>query len=608
MRAIDKQAAANIGVSSAGQVLAKVVPKSLTGRVVVPKGATKCLITGVAAGGRPAAGIPLANGLPSTDLIISSPLGNYVFALPYQGTTNVAAMIDPVGRKVGQSASASGTPFSAGSYNTGFGGVAADNGVALVWGTATSNAAHYTLDGGLNWLAAGAFVTSSRRAAAMAPALSETASPSSQRMAGVSWTGAGGGSGVGTCINSWNGSAFTQSAAYASTLASMHYANGYFLAASSSAGDKTAFFYQTAADSINPNSWPKVTVDAVNVRQIGAVIYAFGLYIILCTDGTIYTSSTINGTYTQRTSGLTSGNTLLFGNGRVLAFGSGKTATTTDGITWTAVTLAGVNGDPQRSCFALRTNHFVTVATGGLFWSVDGLAWTLNPNTASYLNIADHPSGVVCSAGSATTYAIFPDITALFFLNPSTSGDGGNLRVIRQSDYAELLTLGGGLNTRLGGCTTSASNGDSSVSNGVGIGGMGYLTGISLGSGNAAVGITGAAVFGGGAVPMAWEITPQSYGVKFAGGSGGAGATSTPAGGGSIMARPNVQGRAIGFGAGAGGNGTTNAGGGGEGVVRFMVDVVEGDVLLFGAGMPMANQASSLFSDPSCGHIAFEFI
>ncbi|AMC34730.1 hypothetical protein [Janthinobacterium sp. B9-8] len=600
MRAIDKQAAANVGVSSSGQVLAKVVPKSLTGRVIVPKGATKCLITGVAAGGRPAAGIPLANGLPNTSIIAASPLGNYVFSMNSSGSTTPAAMIDPVGRKVGQSLVTGGTVFNA--TAVGIGLLVADNGVAVAWGYNASYSPYITLDGGLNWAQSNVPVTSgsaNARLMAMAPAACETASPTSMRIASLS--------GTASVISSWNGSAFTNSAAYASTLASMHYANGYFLAASSSAGDKTAFFYQTAADSVNPAGWPKVTVDAVNVHQVGSVIYAFGLYIILCTDGTIYTSSTINGTYTQRTSGLTSGSTLLFGNARVIAFGN-KTSTTTDGITWTAVTLTGLTTAIQRICFASRTGHFVALATGGLFWSVDGLVWTLNAASSSFNLVSDHPSGVIAAVEGSATYNIFPDITVQFFLSPSTSGDGGNLRVIRQSDYMELLTLGGGLNTRFGGCTTSASCGDSSINNGVGIGGMGYLTGVSLGSGNAAVGITGAAVFGGGAVPMAWEITPQSYGVKFAGGSGGAGATSTPAGGGSIMARPNVQGRAIGFGAGAGGNGTTNAGGGGEGVVRFMVDVVEGDVLLFGAGMPMANQASNLFSDPSCGHIAFEFI
>jgi hypothetical protein len=605
MRAIDKQAAANIGVSSAGQVLAKVVPKSLTGRVVVPKGVTKCLITGVAAGGRPAAGIPLANGLPVSSVLASSPYGNYVLGTPSIGTTNVAVMIDPVGRKVGQSASAGGTPFSGQANVAGYGMVVADNGVALTWGSASLQP-YITLDGGLNWISTSAYagiscLAGSRRVAAMAPA-AETASPINQRIAYLANT-------AGTFLT-WNGSIFTQSTAYgASTFTAMLYTNGYFLAASSLAADKTAFYYQTEAGSINPSGWAKVTVDAVNVRVINAMIYAFGLYIALCGDGTIYTSSTINGTYTQRTSGLTNGSNFLLGNGRVIAVGSGKTSTTLDGITWTAVTLAGVSSEANRlSCFASRAGCFVVVATGGLYWSVDGLAWILIPNSASFSLVADSPAGVLTMTESGTNYSIIADIQAGAILALSTSGDGGNLRVIRQSDYAELLTLGGGLNTRLGGCTTSASNGDSSVSNGVGIGGMGYLTGISLGSGNAAVGITGAAVFGGGAVPMAWEITPQSYGVKFAGGSGGAGATSTPAGGGSIMARPNVQGRAIGFGAGAGGNGTTNAGGGGEGVVRYMVDVVEGDVLLFGAGMPMANQASSLFSDPSCGHIAFEFI
>ena len=150
--------------------------------------------------------------------------------------------------------------------------------------------------------------------------------------------------------------------------------------------------------------WTIRTVPAAN--NLFSFHFFNGLYVALGSLGAVFTSpDTI--AWTPRNAGTVhrdSGSGLqdmALGDGRLVAVGlSGLTSTSNDGINWTPAT-AGTTEDLGGVVFAFDRFHAVTLTSGRIYSSADGVTWTsLNTPSAGLRRIA-FGTGRLVAAGNS---------------------------------------------------------------------------------------------------------------------------------------------------------------------------------------------------------------
>jgi len=591
-------------LSAAGLLTNRITPKSIIGQIEVPDGVSACFITGVAAGSRAVSDTRFNSASPDADMLAVSPSGNFIIGAKDIGNQTPVATYDPIGLKMsgygGGSSDVYALDINAGGYNL----VVADNGFMLSSGSAGGR---ISKDAGATWVTYGSSIRATYRQVALSPVKADDPASAVRAIALNSSTALSVFDGA-----NWNSNSSLASASFVRAF----YVDGYFAVSSTGATDKTALYIATpdkAASGTDAGVFTKVTVDGANQKSISDLVFNGSLYVALCNDGAIYTAASLTGPWTARASGITSGESLIQGGGRLLAIGSGQVSTSTDCITWTATTagIAGVN----KGAYCPRTGHFVLAkpnALKNLWYSTDCITWTNHPSIDYVWALAGHPAGLLILQASGSSAVLMPDPSKLTTLSLSSSGDGGDLVVMRQNGE-EVLRLKGGAG-REGGCSAGNFSYNGRTNAGTGMGGEGFDYQYAAGT-NAtqSASLTDTARKGGGTSPMAWDLGAELYGIKIPGGSGtGSGLSSNGAGGGSIFAKPTINGRAVGYGAGAGDQSGTNAsGGGGEGVVRYRVPVTPGEVLLYSAGMARSlagvTHTQNQNQEPTRGIITFEF-
>lgn len=587
--------------ASISQRLTKKKVFDISGTFAVPVGVNKIYYTGVAAGGRSGetALNPLLNwGSNSTAIGVSADEG-YCFAT--NASINTAApRIDPAGRKV------SLIGITSGALESSVGGgesLAADNGFLFASSASNGTANKYSKDGGLNWLTASPASGGGYSAAAIMP-VSQEASVSANRGAFLSTT-------VGELVV-WTGTTWNASTYPGKTFGSMSYVNGYFIATESNATTKTSLYYKSAADAALANGWTAVVIDGTNNVALSDVAYGNGVYVAVGAGGNIYTATTIDGPWTARTSNTTNSiSGVKYAGGRWVAVCSagGDILTATDptaGWTKTAAVVGAVTRRRKDLHYLATTGHWCVSIDGSNnppYYSADGSTWTSVPAAISVTAIAATSAGLLCMQ-STTNMIVIPDPSKPAYITLSTSGDGGDCRVIRGSTGAELLRLAGG---RVGAANLGGDGGSSTGT--VMKGGQGAAQD-KMAMGPRGTGIyVSAAILGGGICPFLEDLLLNDgmAGIKIVGGGGAYWtAAAFSGGGGSIMAAANA-GLVPGQGPGGGMcSSTTGAGGGGEGVVRFPIDVTPGEVLAFGNGLAQTSSSNTYNAQHGFGMIEWE--
>ncbi|MFC7419331.1 hypothetical protein ACFQNF_05510 [Iodobacter arcticus] len=586
-RILTTPAGSSAAAASTG-LLDRYTPKFPVGSVTVPPGVSSCFITGVAAGARAVAATGV--NMPVSTLLGSSESGNIVIGTAPDAAATNPILYDPIGRKQVPIFSASGSPVAA---NTGGQQChVSDDGFIFIGGTIGS---YFSVDYGNTWQNT-TFIKNGQRSMAVRPADEYTAMVD-HRVAYISNTS--------QRIGIWNGFGLSEGAvnyANSTTLDKIDYVNGFFVASATGGINKTCFYYKDATVSIlGGDGWPVVVVDAASNKTPAGMAYGNGIYVYACTDGSIYTATSITGPWTARTSNVASIHGIRFAGGRFVCVGNGVSTQTTDGITWTSGAQAGLSWtETGKVTYCTRVNKWVAIASGyTLYTSDNGSTWTQNPFSAPGMItlIANVPNGVLATVAGSGYGWIFPDPVYGAAAQFSTSNDGGALRVIRTSNNSEVLTLAGGLSNGFGGSTTGNPGVDVYGSNGVQ---PGTTSGVEARP-----------------VDMPHLGGVASYGYKV---SGGAGRANNSQGGASLFAPATNFLLATStspvkpVGAGAGGAHSTPAtigGGGGEGVVRHKISVTPGEVLAYSAGLTIANTNLTTFSshafEPSRGYISFEF-
>lgn len=577
----------------------------LHGLFPVPTAVTKVWYTGVAAGGRDASTAidPFLSN--STTLKIGiSDSENICFLTSYVVGASRAPRIDPIGRKV-SAIGTSGSPI-----DSGYGGgeaYAADNGFMLLSSGSATQPPMHSVNSGRTWTAAS--ITKGigvlNRMAIM-PVSNVDAPAHENRACYTSAVAA-------TDLVVWqytNPSSPWVSATYAGkSFSSMSYANGYFIAGENNATDKTSLYYKLGADANVASGWTAVVVDAVNQRTVNDTTFGGGIYVAFCNGGKIYTASAITGPWTERTSGTTDSiNGGKYAAGRFVAVTStGKVLTSTDGITW--VVTAQIGGAYDRTRFDIQYLSVTAQWCLGsgtnntLHYSTDGATWTANIATTNRYAIAATKVGLLVA--DTTAVYLIPDPSKPFYFTLSSSGDGGDCRIICTSSGAELLRLAGGKTNYVGGSSTLIEI-DSS---GQGTGGFGSQGANYGGSALADTGqvSTTIAANSGGACPKLMDLLDNDgmAGIKIPGAAAGANSSSAGSGGGSIMAQPGIYLQPA-AGPGGGGGGTGSGGGGGEGVVRYQITVTPGEVLAISNGLAQRVHNSSGQPQHGFGMIEWE--
>lgn len=570
----------------------------LHGLFTVPTGIDKIWYTGVAAGGRDGStAIDPFLGFTGNNFTIGlSASENIGFMSSYNGAAvSRAPRIDPFGRKV----SAIGS--NAAPIITGYGGgecYAADNGFMLLSSRAANNPVMYSTNSGRAWSSSGSASKSPgyRNRMAIMPIASPDAPPHENRAAYVGLTN--------TDISVWlynSPSSPWATATYAGKgFQSMSYANGYFVAGEQNATTKTSLYYKLAADANTASGWASVVIDAVTAVNINDTTYGGGVYVAVGDSGKIYTAATVGGAWTERTSGTADSiRGIKYANGRFVAVtDTGKVLTSADGITWalTAAIGAAVARDRFDIWYLESTSQWCLSAgtTDYLHYSTDGATWTASAHGLTKYAIAATRVGLLVTSASAVY--LIPDMSKPIYHTLSSSGDGGDCRIIRTSSGAELLRLAGGKINYIGGSSTLVEI-DAS---GQGVAGFGGTNNFG-GSGAADTGLisTTLAFNAGGACPKLEDLLDNDgmAGIKIPGAAGGT-TSGGGGGGGSIMAQPGIISQSA-AGPGGGGGSTGQAGGGGEGVVRFKMAVTSGEVLAIGNGM--AQRLSDTGGQPQHG-------
>ena len=406
------------------------------------------------------------------------------------------------------------------------------------------------------------------------------------------------------------------------------FVNGNFVILATATGNSRLGF---SPDAVN---WTWVdlgfTAPPVDIA-FGAGVFALA---VRNTTNNLYTATALNGTWTSRTFGSAANvNCITFANGCFIAAGdAGITQRrSTDGITWSSTTggsLSGVVGCRNIAWSPVGINANGTWCVGrsgaGVNISTDnGVTWT-NVGSADYnanTNGVTWQGGIfgtlfgiiaITTTGTAVKYV---GTTAINPISQRLSMDAVIAR-ISAGIVQEVLRLEGGQSSMWDTSTTYTSgdggsfvgtkfrgtgNG-TSTGPGNGEGGLGArfnaTSGIPIRHQNSAGGMAiGTNSFGGGAARQLPDIINLTGGrpntLRFPGASGGNSGTNSASGGGSSIfgfggdahseTNDAVNVAAPGWGGGASGrhNQGTAGAGGGEGVYRYSLTVTPGDTLYF---------------------------
>lgn len=573
------------------------------GEFPVPAGVTSLYVTGCAAGGRHADSLSpttewtVDNSAGGRTLFAVSASGNICAAShgsPSTNTSLAGVLIDLVGRKISRNGTSNAIYWNRTNKHC----AAADNGFVIFQGGA--GGAYQKRLG--EWTGTGVGYGDYQRIA-LAPAHYASAT-SSTRCCALETTA--------TDLSAFNGSSFSSATYSGKVFVSMSYTNGYFVAGETSGGT-TRVYFKTEALAQSPSGWSSATVVA-STKTIYAIAYGAGLYVAVCSGGSIYTATALNGTWTSRTSGTASNLTeIKFAGGRFVAAGAGgATTTSTDGITWTAAT-AGASDIQPFDLHYMDTLGLWVVSSGAktVYTATTPTSWTQQTTLfgSTTVGIAATPCGLIYDDGSSIK--ITPDPRGSTYYTFSTSSDGGDAVIARQSDAVELLRLGGGF----AGSSTTGGNGGSTegryVAGGtstlpaVGVWGNGAVTTTLPATGNGGVGA--ANIYGGGGCPLVTANSPTVlYGTKIPGGAGAGWAASGKSGGGGSIFVAGGSANVTPADAGGGmGSATTGGGGGGESVVRYRIDVTPGETLLISSGLAQMDIYSN--ANPAGGKIIVEW-
>lgn len=163
-----------------------------------------------------------------------------------------------------------------------------------------------------------------------------------------------------------------------------------------------------ALSSTNLSSWsPYFHIAQGNLFTI---TYGNGIFVIGSSSGWVGTST--NGTsWTGRIGGDSAGrrNVSLYANGRYLIGGNlfaggGRVSTSTDGITWTTVTLAGAPSVPGGLTYGLGNYYYCSGSN--IYTSTDSITWTLGTSgTSTTINAIGYGNGLFVYAGSSSMIA-----------------------------------------------------------------------------------------------------------------------------------------------------------------------------------------------------------
>ncbi|MCX7206542.1 MAG: hypothetical protein NT086_11265 [Proteobacteria bacterium] len=588
-RILTTPASSGAAASSTG-LLDRYTPKFPVGSVTVPPGAAACFITGVAAGGRAVtmAGANMLNPV----LLASSASGNIIVSNGVDTGNSSAVLYDPVGRKQVPLLGPGGPPIQ---NNAGGQQLAVlDNGFILSGGTISMQ---LSIDFGNNWLSY-TYIKNGQRSLAVAPASIDD--PIMNVRAAYITNGVATANSVGV----WTGVSLYEglvSYSASTTLTQMDYVNEFFILSATGGTNKTCLYYKEKAGANNPNNWPVSVVDAVNNKTPAGIAFGAGLYVYACSDGSLYTATTLAGPWTARTSNITSIHGIKFAGGRFVCVGAGVSSQSTDGITWVNGAQTGLTWtNPAKVVYCTKSSKWVACAGASnivIYTSANGSTWVANtnPNMPAANLLADTPCGLFFISTSSGYVSSEP--VAGSALSLSTSNDGGALRVTRVADDSEQLMLAGGLSNGIGGSSISQPGIDSYGSNGVQ---TGTASGVEARP---------------PALPQLGTVA--TYGLKV---SGGAGRANTSQGGASLFAPPTnfllatsaAATKPVGPGAGGANSTVASMGaGGGEGVIRHKISVTPGEVLAFSSGLAISNSnlssAASLAFEPSRGYISFEF-
>lgn len=177
-------------------------------------------------------------------------------------------------------------------------------------------------------------------------------------------------------------------------------------------------------------TWTYKNVTSNTSSNTAGVMFGNGIYVLHGGTGTtpyLWTATDPNGTWTSRTTGITSNQVYYgaFGNGIfVIMSNNGQTRTSTDGITWTSRTTGIVTPNSSLNFNNGKFNILANDATGILknVSSTDGITWTSASTGINWNGPGAIPSspartksayanGVHILAAETTTPYISPDYT-----------------------------------------------------------------------------------------------------------------------------------------------------------------------------------------------------
>ena len=138
------------------------------------------------------------------------------------------------------------------------------------------------------------------------------------------------------------------------------------------AADSNYLFYST-----NHGADWSVVSSIVNLGLLGIGHNGSNLWVVVGRNGDIFTSSTINGTWTKRTSGVTTTlNKVSFSNGLWIIVGDNNVLlTSTNGTTWTQRT---VDFSGTTTPFYANSRWWTSNSVNQVYSSTDGITWTSN--------------------------------------------------------------------------------------------------------------------------------------------------------------------------------------------------------------------------------------
>lgn len=573
----------------------RLTPKTIFGSVVVPEGVSSMYVTGVAAGGRGAGSDSIAPHQYYTGetVIKSSPSGNLVVGNSPATATNasIPIIIDPVGKKSAFVAPSSDGTINAASAQGMGGGDLLVSDIGFVYTSGLNGGGFlFSTDYGRSFPVIGTGLVAGYKKAD----LNNASNRNDMRLV---WIYSDNQIGV---MNGDSGEVVSALYGASKVFETVSYAGGYFFVGEKNGTTFTSLYYASEADAIDPDGWSVVVINGASQKTLSGVSYGNGVYVAVYADGSIYTATDPSGGWVLRSSSATALSNIKFADGNFVAYGATHAISSTDGIAWSSFDIAAISSNSVKLlphnftynhkdatwCIMMNnpSSSLLISGDGGITWSQKKTFLGL-PGLSNIKSIAGHQSGLIVGSPSAT--AIIYDVTRIRSGKVlSTSRDGGNLRVIRQSDYTELLSLVGGLSN--------------------GYGGASDIPGYNRFK-------TDAGYENSGTPPKIEDISDASYGIKIPGGAA-ASSDSVVAealrGGESIMSRTSSSGNSPGYGGGSGPYTTNPGGGGGEGVVRIRVPVTPGETILYSAGMPqfLAKPGISVATQLSGqGHISFEF-